>query len=69
MGVGSRPALGNVVDDWLAKYDNPQKPLVEAVRRTVLAADKRMDETIKWQASTFTYKATLRVSIRSPGRM
>ena len=51
--------MGNVVDDWMAKYDNPQKPLVEAVRRAVLAADKRMDETIKWQAPTFTYKGNL----------
>jgi hypothetical protein len=48
--------MGNVVDDWMAKYDNPQKPLVEAVRQIVLKADKRLDETIKWQAPTFTYK-------------
>jgi uncharacterized protein YdhG (YjbR/CyaY superfamily) len=51
--------MGNVVDSWMAKYDNPQKPLVEAVRQAVLAADKRMGETIKWQAPTFTYKGNL----------
>ena len=51
--------MGNVVDDWMAKYDNPQKSLVEAVRRTILKADKRMGETIKWQAPTFTYKGNL----------
>ena len=48
--------MANDVDAWMAKYDNPQKPLVEAVRQTVLKADKRLAETIKWQAPTFTYK-------------
>jgi hypothetical protein len=47
------------VDAWMAKYDNPQKPLLEAVRRTILRADKRMGECIKWQAPTFTYKGNL----------
>ena len=51
--------MGNVVDEWMAKYDNPQKPLVEAVRQTILKADKRMGETIKWQAPTFSYKGNL----------
>src|SRR5690242_11981523 len=51
--------MGNVVDDWMAKYDNPQKPLVEAVRQLVLKADKRIGETIKWQAPTFVYKGNL----------
>lgn len=51
--------MGNVVDDWMAKYDNPQKALVEAVRQAVLKADKRIGETIKWQAPTFVYKGNL----------
>lgn len=51
--------MGNVVDDWFARYDNPQKDLVQAVRRAILAADKRMAETIKWHAPTFTYKGNL----------
>lgn len=51
--------MGNVVDDWMEKYDNPQKQVVEAVRQTILKADKRIDETIKWQAPTFTYKGNL----------
>ena len=48
--------MANDVDAWMAKYENPQKPLVEAVRQTILKADKRMSETIKWQAPTFVYK-------------
>jgi hypothetical protein len=51
--------MGNVVDEWMDKYDNPQKPLVEAVRRAILKSDKRIGETIKWQAPTFAYKGNL----------
>ena len=51
--------MAEEVDAWMANYVNPQKPLVEAVRQTILKADKRMGETIKWQAPTFTYKGNL----------
>lgn len=47
------------VDDWFARYDNPMKDVVQAVRAAILAADDRMDECIKWQAPTFTYKGNL----------
>lgn len=47
------------VDAWMAKYDNPQKPLLEAVRQVILKADKRMGECIKKQAPTFAYKGNL----------
>ena len=51
--------MPNDVDRWMAKYDNPQKPVVEAVRKVILAADKRIGETIKWQSPTFMYKGNL----------
>lgn len=51
--------MADDVDAWMAKYDNPQKPLLDAVRRAVLAADRRIGECIKWQAPTFTYKGNL----------
>jgi hypothetical protein len=35
------------VDAWFARYDNPQKALVEAVREVILSADERVTETIK----------------------
>lgn len=38
------------VDAWMAKYENPMKPLVEVVRQIVLGAGKRLAETIKWQS-------------------
>ncbi|WP_353826395.1 DUF1801 domain-containing protein [Agromyces sp. SYSU T0242] len=43
------------VDAWFERYDNPQKELVLAVREAVLEADDRVEETVKWQAPTFTY--------------
>jgi hypothetical protein len=51
--------MPNDVDAWMAKYDNPMKPVVQAVREVVLKADKRITETIKWQAPTFVYKGNL----------
>ena len=48
-----------VVDAWFAKYENPKKDVVERIRDIVLGADPRIEETIKWQAPTFTYKGNL----------
>jgi hypothetical protein len=39
--------MGNVVDEWMARYDNSQKPMVEAVRQTILKAYQQMVETSK----------------------
>ena len=47
------------VDAWLAKYDNPMKAVVQRIRTIVLGADPRMEECIKWQAPTFTYRGNL----------
>src|SRR5262249_59134038 len=47
------------VDAWLARYENPMKPVVERIREIVLSADKRIEECIKWQAPTFTYEGNL----------
>lgn len=51
--------MSDDVDAWMAKYDNPQKSLVDAVRQTILKADDRIAECVKWQAPTFTYKGNL----------
>ena len=47
------------VDAWFDRYDNPQKPLVMAVRDVVLEADPRVTECIKWSAPTFTYRGNI----------
>ena len=47
------------VDAWLAAYENPMKPVVEAMREVILEADPRVEEAIKWQAPTFVYKGNI----------
>lgn len=47
------------VDTWFEAYENPMKPVVQAVREVVLASDERVDECIKWKAPTFTYKGNI----------
>ena len=47
------------VDAWMARYDNPMKPVVQRIREIVLGADPRIGECIKWQAPTFTYRGNI----------
>ena len=47
------------VDAWFEAYENPQKVLVQAVRETILDADPRVTEAIKWKAPTFIYKGNI----------
>ncbi|MEM9579725.1 MAG: DUF1801 domain-containing protein [Pseudomonadota bacterium] len=47
------------VTAWMQAYDNPMKPVVEAMRQAILAADPRMEECIKWSAPTFVYKGNM----------
>ena len=47
------------VDAWFAKYENPMKDVVLRMRSIILGADSRIEECIKWQAPTFTYKGNL----------
>jgi uncharacterized protein YdhG (YjbR/CyaY superfamily) len=49
----------NEVDAWFERYDNPMKDVVQRIRAIVLDADPRIDECIKWQAPTFTYRGNL----------
>jgi hypothetical protein len=47
------------VDAWFARYENPKKDVVLRIREIVLAADPRIEESIKWQAPTFSYNGNL----------
>jgi len=47
------------VEQWLAVYERPLKPVMLAVRDIILAADARIDECIKWQTPTFTFNGNL----------
>ena len=43
----------------MAAYENPMKPVVQAIREVMLSADPRVDECIKWQAPTFTFNGNI----------
>lgn len=47
------------VEAWFAAYDNPMKPVVQAVRAVILAADPRVAECIKWKSPTFTFNGNI----------
>jgi len=47
------------VDQWFSRYENPMKPVLMRMREIILAADPRIDECIKWQAPTFTYRGNM----------
>ena len=49
----------NEVDQWFAGYDNPQKDVLLYVREVILSCDSRIEECIKWQSPTFTYKGNI----------
>jgi hypothetical protein len=47
------------VDRWFGSTDHPQKPVMEAVREAILAADPRVTEAMKWKSPTFMYKGNI----------
>jgi len=49
----------NEVDEWFSKYDNPQKEVMQKIRKIILSSDKRISECIKWSSPTFTYKGNI----------
>ncbi len=47
------------VDAWFAEYENPMIEVVQQVRAIILAADPRIEETIKWKSPTFVFNGNL----------
>ena len=47
------------VDAWMKATQHPLKDVIEAVRRAILAADKRVGECMKWKSPTFTYEGNI----------
>lgn len=47
------------VDQYLDKKAHPLTTEIERVREIVLAADDRIEETIKWSSPTFMYKGNI----------
>jgi hypothetical protein len=47
------------IDAWFSRSDNPRKDVMLRVRSIILGADSRIDECIKWQTPTFSYRGNL----------
>lgn len=47
------------VDAYFEALEHPLKSTIEAVRKEILAADRRMTESIKWKSPTFEYRGNL----------
>ena len=47
------------VDEWFRERVHPQLDLMQAVRATILAADPRISESIKWSTPTFEYRGNI----------
>ncbi len=46
------------VDDWFAQTDHPLADAMKEVRRAILAADRRITESIK-KCPTFSYRGNI----------
>jgi len=53
MNVGRKDKL-HAVDDFMARLEHPLKAEIEAVRAIILGADPRIQESIKWNAPSFS---------------
>ena len=47
------------VDRWFAASSHPLKDVMLLVRRTILAADDRVEESIKWKSPTFSFEGNI----------
>ena len=47
------------VDAWLASQNDVLREPLSLVREIILAADDRIEEAIKWQTPTFSYKGNI----------
>src|SRR5271155_647002 len=52
----NRAAEVAAVADFLRKADHPLKPVLEAIRTTILAVDPKISEGIKWNGPSFFFK-------------
>jgi hypothetical protein len=49
----------NDFDAWFAASEHPQKVVMQAVRQSILGADERVEECVKWKTPTFTFKGNI----------
>lgn len=48
------------VDEYMKKLKHPMKPVAEALRRVILAADESAGEEIYWNAPSFFYTGKMK---------
>ena len=54
MGKRSRPTQqSEEVEAYMQRLEHPLKPALQAVRETILAADDRIREAVKWNSPSF----------------
>jgi hypothetical protein len=44
---------------WFRHLDHPLKDAMLQVRRVILGADRRLEETIKWKSPTFVFEGNM----------
>jgi hypothetical protein len=49
----------NEVDAWFEKKQPVQAEAMQRVRQIILAADDRIEESIKWQTPTFSFQGNI----------
>src|SRR5687768_17263071 len=54
-GVGRNPQ----VEAWFKELEHPRKKEMLEVRKTSLATDPRIEETIKWKSPTFMFEGNI----------
>jgi hypothetical protein len=62
MSKRAKPPAGNSnpqVEEWFSRFEHPLKDAMLLVRQSVLEADQRISETIKWSAPTFAFNGNL----------
>jgi hypothetical protein len=47
------------VDAWFVKKEHPLSDAMQLVRKTILAADARVTESIKWSTPTFAFNGNI----------
>ena len=59
MPSGKPPAHSADVDAWFADLTHPLDEVMQLVRDTILLADPRVAECIKWKSPTFVYEGNI----------
>ncbi len=54
------PSEPDKVGAWMEALEHPLKPVVEALRKVILAADKTVGEHIKWNHPAFFYTGEMK---------